>query len=217
MGAGIIACAEVAKAKAKPASAINLIIFFSLLAVGTSRLVPKLRGCRTSAGGATFCCSSPLSSSLSASGRDGSPPCGRRERPGGRCCHSHKKDSCSRIAGRRIAVASIARSRITVAEHRRRMDSYCRNTSHSRSQFRKTVRTVRHTPDSHSRRSTRQRRNQQHLRQRLRRLCCEPRGDMTVAARLQRSRLSAVDQHGHQRCQRIASQSLATIEVRGAL
>jgi hypothetical protein len=28
MGAGVIACAEVAKAKAKPASAINLIIFF---------------------------------------------------------------------------------------------------------------------------------------------------------------------------------------------
>jgi hypothetical protein len=30
MGAGVIACAEVAKAKAKPASAINLIIFFFL-------------------------------------------------------------------------------------------------------------------------------------------------------------------------------------------
>jgi hypothetical protein len=50
MGAGVIACAEVAKAKAKPASAINLIIFLLPWAVGTSRLVPKLRGCRTSAG-----------------------------------------------------------------------------------------------------------------------------------------------------------------------
>jgi hypothetical protein len=43
MGAGVIACAEVAKAKAKPASAINLIIFLLPWAVGTSRLVPKLR------------------------------------------------------------------------------------------------------------------------------------------------------------------------------
>ena len=30
MGAGVIACAEIAKAKAKPATAINLIMFFLL-------------------------------------------------------------------------------------------------------------------------------------------------------------------------------------------
>ena len=172
----------------------------SLWAVGTSRLVPKLRGCRTSAG-YDF-----LISSLSASERDGSPPCGRRERLGGKCCHSHKKDSCSQHSRRMDS-----RSR-----HIRRMDSYCRNTSHSRSQFRKTVRTVRCTPDSHSRRNTRQRRNQQHP-QRLRKLYCEPRGDRTVAARPQRSRVSAVGLSGHQRRRSIASQSFTTIEVRMAL
>ena len=170
------------------------------------------RRCRTSPG-YDF-----LSSSLSASGLDGSPPCGRRECPGGRCCRSHKKDSCSQHSQKKDSRSQHSQTKDSRSQHSqtkdnhsqhsRMMDSYCRNTTHSRSQSRKTVRTVRYTPDSRSRRSTRQRRNQQHLQQRLRRLCCEPHGDRTVAGRPQRSRVSAVDLLVHQRCQGIASQSV---------
>ena len=158
-----------------------------------------------------------VSASLSASGLDGSPPCGRRDSPGRSSCRSHKKDSCSQHSQKKDSCSQHSLKKDSRSQHSRRMDSYCRrNTTRSRSQFRKTVRTVRYTPDSRSRRSMRQRRNQQHP-QRLRKRYCEPHGDRTVAGRPQRSRVSAVDRSGHQRCQWIASQSFATIEARRAL
>ena len=184
MGAGVIACAEVAKAKAKPASVINLIIFLPPFLPLEPRGWFRSRGAAVPPRGHDFFEIQPQRQRARWIAR----PYGRRDSPGGKSCHSHKKERCSQHS----------RKKDSRSLHSLRMDSYCRrNTTHSRSQFRKTVRRVRNTPDSHSRRSTRQRRNQQHL-QRLRRLYCEPHGDRTVAGRLQRSRVSAVDLLGRQ-------------------
>ena len=76
------------------------------------------------------------------SGLDESPLSGPPDSPGCSSCRSHKKDSCSH-----------SHKMDRRSQHSCRMDSYCRrSTIHSRSQFRKTARTVRNTPDSHNRR-----------------------------------------------------------------
>ena len=72
------------------------------------------------------------------------------------------------------------------------------------------------SPDSRSRRSTRQGRNQQRLRRLSRRRCGELPGDMPFGGRPQRSRLFPVVLFGLQHCQAIAPHSFATIEARGA-
>ena len=109
---------------------------FSLLAVGTSRLVPKLRGCRTSAGVRLS------SSNLSASGPDGSPPCGRRDSPGGKCCHSHKQDRCSQHSRKKDSRSLHSLRMDSIRDYRKilgRGSACCRNTKSAGDQIKRTA------------------------------------------------------------------------------